>query len=114
MNNPAFWQALDRLISASEIVIDRPKGSPHPRFPSRIYPLDYGYLAGTASMDGDGIDLWRGSDPAQRLDAVVCTVDLMKRDSEIKLLIGCTEDEKAAVMRWHNDSDMMKAILIER
>ena len=114
MNNPAFWQALDRLISASEIVIDRPKGSAHPRFPSRIYPLDYGYLAGTASMDGDGIDLWRGSDPAQRLDAVVCTVDLMKRDSEIKLLIGCTEDEKAAVMRWHNDSDMMKAILIER
>ena len=114
MNNPAFWQALDRLISASEIVIDRPKGSAHPRFPSRIYPLDYGYLAGTASMDGDGIDLWRGSDPAQRLDAVVCTVDLMKRDSEIKLLIGCTEEEKAAVMRWHNDSDMMKAILIER
>ena len=114
MNNPAFWHALDRLMSASEIVIDRPKGSPHPRFPSRIYPLDYGYLAGTASMDGDGIDLWRGSDPAQRLDAVVCTVDLMKRDSEIKLLIGCTKDEKAAVMRWHNDSDMMKAILIER
>ena len=114
MNNPAFWQALDCLISASEIVIDRPKGSAHPRFPSRIYPLDYGYLAGTASMDGDGIDLWRGSDPAQRLDAVVCTVDLMKRDSEIKLLIGCTKDEKAAVMRWHNDSDMMKAILIER
>ena len=114
MNNPAFWHALDRLMSASEIVIDRPKGSPHPCFPSRIYPLDYGYLAGTASMDGDGIDLWRGSDPAQRLDAVVCTVDLMKRDSEIKLLIGCTEEEKAAVMRWHNDSDMMKAILIER
>ena len=114
MNNPAFWQALDRLISASDIVIDRPKGSAHPRFPSRIYPLDYGYLAGTASMDGDGIDLWRGTAPAQRLDAVVCTVDLMKRDSEIKLLIGCTEDEKAAVMRWHNDSDMMKAILIER
>lgn len=114
MNNPAFWQALDRLISASEIVIDRPKGSAHPRFPSRIYPLDYGYLAGTASMDGDGIDLWRGTAPTQRLDAVVCTVDLMKRDSEIKLLIGCTEDEKAAVMRWHNDSDMMKAILIER
>lgn len=114
MNNPAFWQALDRLIAASDIVIDRPKGSAHPRFPSRIYPLDYGYLAGTASMDGDGIDLWHGTAPTQRLDAVVCTVDLMKRDSEIKLLIGCTEEEKAAVMRWHNDSDMMKAILIER
>ena len=25
-----------------------------------------------------------------------------------------TEEEKAAVLRWHNDSDLMKAILIER
>lgn len=114
MNNPAFWQALDRLIDSSEIIIDRPKGSAHPRFPSRIYPLDYGYLAGTASMDGDGIDLWRGTDPAQHLDAVVCTVDLMKRDSEIKLLIGCTEEEMEIAYEFHNDSEYMKGLLIRR
>lgn len=114
MDNPAFWLALDRLMAASKLVIDRPKGSAHPRFPSRIYPLDYGYLAETTSMDGDGIDVWLGSDAERRLDCIVCTVDLMKRDSEIKLLIGCTEEEKAAVLRWHNDSDLMKAILIER
>ena len=65
-------------------------------------------------MDGDGIDVWRGSDPAQRLDGVVCTVDLMKRDSEIKLLIGCTEEEKTKILEFHNDSEYMKGILIER
>jgi inorganic pyrophosphatase len=39
-----FWQALDSLISMSEIVIDRPRGTTHPRYPDFIYPLDYGYL----------------------------------------------------------------------
>ena len=28
---------------------------------SVVYPLDYGYLQGTSSSDGEGIDVWRGS-----------------------------------------------------
>lgn len=112
--NPAFWFALDRLVQTSQIVIDRPKGSAHPRYPDMIYPVDYGYLQGTASMDGEGIDVWRGTDPAQRVDAVVCTVDLLKQDSEIKILIGCTEEEKVLVCETHNDSEYMKGLLIRR
>ena len=110
---PAFWNALDELIANSEIVIDRPKGSVHPRFPGFIYPLDYGYLKDTASMDGGGIDVWLGSGE-KKLDAIVCTVDRMKRDSEIKLLIGCTEEEKELVLRTHNESQYMKGLLIRR
>lgn len=109
-----FWTALDRLIEASTLMIDRPKGSAHPRFSKCIYPLDYGYLEGTSAMDGGGIDVWRGSDPEQRLTALICTVDLMKKDSEIKLLIGCTEAELQAVMNFHNDSEYMKGLLIRR
>jgi len=108
-----FWRALDALADGSEIVIDRPKGSAHPRFPGFIYPVDYGYLKDTASMDGEGIDVWLGSGE-RRLDAIVCTVDLMKRDSEIKLLIGFTEEEKALVCETHNESPYMKGILIRR
>lgn len=114
MDNNEFWNALDRLIQESQIVIDRPKGSTHPRFPHVCYPLDYGYLAGTASMDGDGIDLWRGSLQTQTADAVICTVDLMKRNSEIKLMLGCTEEEKRIILDFHNDSPYMKGILIQR
>ena len=51
-----FWKALDELVNTSEIVIDRPKGSTHPRFPNFIYRVDYGYLKNTASMDGAGIE----------------------------------------------------------
>ena len=114
MYTSEFWAALDKLAESSRIVIDRPKGSRHPRFTEYIYPLDYGYLEGTSSMDGGGIDVWRGSDPEQRLTALICTVDLMKRDSEIKLLIGCTEAELQAVINFHNDSEFMKGLLVRR
>ena len=112
--NAEFWNALDQLLAKSRIVIDRPKGSAHPRYPHMIYPLDYDYLADTSAMDGDGIDVWLGSDPARTLDALICTVDLIKRDSEIKLLIGCTEAEKQLALAQHNDSEFMKGMLIRR
>ena len=47
-------------------------------------------------------------------DAVICTIDLLKKDSEIKILIGCTEEEKAIIMRFHNDSEYMKGTIIHR
>ncbi len=112
-DSEAFWNALDELVNSSEIVIDRPKGSAHPRFPDFIYPVDYGYLKNTASMDGAGIDVWLGSGE-KRIDAVMCIVDLMKRDSEIKILIGCTEEEKTEIYRTHNETQYMKGVLIRR
>lgn len=112
--NNDFWQAIDTLVSSAKIVIDRPKGSVHPRYPSIRYDVDYGYIADTASMDGAGIDVWCGSVEGGRCDAIICTVDLWKRDSEIKLLIGCTEEEKEIVYNFHNASEMMKGIMIRR
>ena len=111
--NEDFGDALDELVSNSEIVIDRPKGSAHPRFPDFIYKVDYGYLKDTASMDGSGIDVWVGSGD-KKIDAIMCIVDLVKRDSEIKILIGCTEEEKLEVYKTHNETQYMKGILIRR
>jgi len=108
-----FWKALDELVNNSEIIIDRPKGTAHPKYPNYIYPIDYGYLKNTSSMDGAGIDVWRGSNQ-KKIDAIICTVDLMKKDSEIKILIGCTEEEKAIVYETHNETQFMKGILIRR
>jgi inorganic pyrophosphatase len=65
-------------------------------------------------MDGSGIDVWRGTDTSGKIDAIVCTVDLQKKDSEIKILIGCNAAEKALIMDFHNRSEWMKGILIER
>ena len=100
-----FWTALDKLVEQSEIIIDRPKGSVHPVHPDFIYQVDYGFLRNTSSMDREGIDIWAGSDP---------TADLLKRDSEIKILLDCMEEEKMLIYKAHNDTSCMKGILIRR
>jgi hypothetical protein len=62
------------------------------------------------------IDGWHRllSDPkgtnGDSIDAIICTVDLMKKDSEIKILIGRSEDEKELVLDAHNNSEYMKGI----
>lgn len=109
----AFWKMLDSLVRDSEIVTDRPKGTVHPKYPDFVYEVDYGYLKDTSSMDGAGIDVWVGSGE-KRVDAVMCTVDCLKRDLEIKILIGCTEEEKLSVYRVHNETQYMKGIMIRR
>jgi inorganic pyrophosphatase len=108
-----FWLALDQLIASSEITVDRPKGSAHPRYPDFIYPVDYGYLANTQTMGGGGLDVWVGSLPDRALTAVICTVDLVKRDAELKLLLGCTTAEQRAILKVHN-VDAQAGLLVER
>ncbi|MBE6684983.1 MAG: inorganic pyrophosphatase [Ruminococcaceae bacterium] len=112
--NESFWQAIDTLVSSGKIIIDRPKGSTHPRFPEVKYDIDYGYIENTSSMDGGGIDVWRGSLPSNTVGAIICIVDLMKKDSEIKLLVSCTEEEMNTVYEFHNKTEFMKGILIKR
>ncbi len=112
--SPTFWTHLDQLASTCRIVIDRPKGSTHPRYPAMIYPLDYGYLDGTTAGDGAGIDVWVGSVKADRPNAILCTIDLWKRDAEIKILIGCNEGDIETIVNFTNGGDMMRCLVIRR
>ncbi len=109
-----FWMALDELVAGSEIVIDRPKGTAHPKYPDFIYKVDYGYLKNTSSMDGAGIDVWVGTSGEKCIDAIMVIIDLIKRDSEIKILISCTDEEKNIIYQTHNETPYMKGILIRR
>ncbi len=113
MPHSDFWAAIDALVASSRIIIDRPRGSRHPRLPDFAYPLDYGYLEGTTSGDGAGIDIWRGTLPDATATAVICTIDLQKRDMEMKILLGCTPDEIATVEAVHNEGDQ-SALLVTR
>ncbi len=97
-----FWAALEALVASCQVVIDRPAGTAHPRYPAYIYPLDYGYLHDTMAADGAGIDVWVGSLETRQVVGVVCTVDTGKRDAEIKLLLGCTRAEAEIVRDVHN------------
>ena len=103
---------MSQLAQQGRVVVDRPKDSRHPTFPSIVYPFDYGYLADTTSSDGAELDVWLGS-TGRALTGIVCCVDLHKQDVEIKLLLGCNSAETATILNFHNAGDQA-ATLIER
>ena len=113
MTDATFWIKLDRLTAEHQVVVDRPKGSRHPRYPEMVYPLDYGYLEGTTTIDGNGIDIWQGTAVHRQLTSIACTVDMKKKDAEIKLIIGCTEEEISIIEDFHN-GPYQSAIIIKR
>ena len=108
-----YFQTLQKLLDESRIVIDRPKGSVHPKFPDYIYPLDYGYLEGTMSQDGGGIDVWVGSNDPSQISGIIVIVDPIKKDSEIKILLGCNEAEGQLALESNNRGEM-KAFIIKK
>jgi inorganic pyrophosphatase len=108
-----YWDFLERLVETSRLVIDRPRGSAHPRYPDFVYPLDYGYLERTQAIDGGGIDVWLGSLKPRRLTGIVFSVDLLKRDVEVKILLGCSDSDVKTILSDMNQSSM-RAIYIPR
>lgn len=112
LTGKAFWQEMADLTASRPIVIDRPRGKAHPHYPELIYPFDYGYVEGTFSADGDGIDVWIGSQGKGALTGIICTYDTVERDAEIKLLLGCTEDDVKIIMEFI--LDFMRYLYIPR
>jgi inorganic pyrophosphatase len=106
-----FWRTLDSLVASSRVLVERPAGSAHPRYPALIYPLDYGCLESSRASDGDPVDVWLGSLADRRVGAVITTVDLHKRDVETKLLLGCTASEMDMITAFHNQGGQAGRLL---
>ncbi len=107
-----FWDSLDALVRRHVLVIDRPRHTPHPHFPESLYPFDYGYLMSTTGGDGQGVDVWRGSQPTLAVTGAVCTLDLAKGDVELKLLIGCQPWEMEQIYAFHNQGEQAALLLV--
>lgn len=72
------------------VVVDRPLGSRLPDHPDLIYPLNYGYLPGTLSADGEEIDAYIVGEfePLTEYEGVVVAVIRRLNDSEDKLVVA--------------------------
>src|SRR5215204_6940159 len=84
---PHEWRLWERLIDERGIVIDRPRREAHPLYPDMIYPCDYGHVPGTAAADGEGVDVFVGSEHG----GLVGLIDLTHERSGIsepKLLVN--------------------------
>ena len=110
--NHEFWEEIIQLTTTQQAIIDRPKGQPHPRYPEMIYPLDYGYIENTSTSDGGGIDVWIGSLQTKMLTGILCTFDTLKRDAEIKILLGCSAHDVETIINFHDQA--MKILYIPK
>jgi len=113
-NNAFFWQKLDSIYFASSIVITQPQGSTHPTFKNLIYPVDYGYLNETLSQDELGIAIYKGKGSAYLVEAILVAADILKKDIEVKLLVGCSQDEVNQILRFVNQTEYQKTIIVRR
>ncbi|MCQ8829504.1 inorganic pyrophosphatase [Streptomyces malaysiensis] len=109
-----FFAHLDELVASAELVVDRPKGSRHPRVPEAIYPVRYGYLEGTTGGDGDGVDVFVGDASDAGVVGVFLTADLLKRDVEVKILLDCSPQEIEQVHHLLNDVLEIGGLLVPR
>ena len=113
-NNAFFWQKLDTLFFSSKLVVDRPRYTVHYKYSNLVYPVDYGYLSDTTGSDQAPIDVFKGSQKTNQVGAIVVSADKIKKDCEVKLLIGCSEEEEHEVLEFLNQTEFQKAILIHR
>ena|SRR5215211_5927313 len=91
------------------IAIDRPKASRPPGFGDVIYALAR-CVENRNSRKGDGIDVSprsfnsvMGLQAIEILTGILCTFDTLKHDAEIKLLIGCTEEDIQVIRDFHKE-----------
>ncbi len=113
-NNALFWQKIDTLYLSSDLVINRPKNSVHPMYTNLIYPVDYGYLKDLHGENPDHISVYRGSLDATNVSSLVVCADILKRDIEVKLLVGCNNSEVNSILEFLNQTDFQKAVIISR
>ncbi len=72
------------------VLVDRPLGSAHPDYPDLIYPVNYGYVPGIMSPDGEDQDAYiLGVDvPLKRFSGRVIAVIHRLDDVEDKWVVA--------------------------
>ena len=108
------WEAWGRCVAARGVTIDRPARTAHPEHPSVIYPLDYGFIPGTRSTDGEPVDVFVGSG-TQGLVGAILTTNHRKQAREAKLLVDCTPPEIYMAHGFINyDRTLLEGVLVLR
>ena len=84
MNNRTY------LGQTVTVTMDRPLGSAHPKYPERIYPINYGYIEGTTSGDGEALDAYvlGVTEPLQSFTGTVCAIIHRTNDDDDKLVVA--------------------------
>ncbi len=113
-NNAFFWQKVDSLYLSGTRKIIKKKGEIHDTFKNLVYPLDYARIEDMKSVSGHGVAVYLGSENRNKVSALVVAADILEKELDVKVLAGCTEEEIEEVLRYLNQTEFQKTVLIKR
>ena len=97
------------------VTMDRPLGSKHPKH-GFVYPINYGYIAGTISGDGEELDAYvLGEDkPLNTFTGKVIAIIHRTNDNDDKLVVTNGKDFSDEQIReaTHFQEQWFKSIII--
>lgn len=72
------------------VTVDRPLGSFHPKYPELYYPVNYGYIKGTMSPDGEEQDAYilGVNKPLSEFTGKIIAKICRKDDNEFKWVVA--------------------------
>ena len=87
-------ESLIKIGSIVTVTVDRPLGSYHPTHKDLFYPINYGYISGTVSGDGEEIDAYiLGVDkPISEFTGKIIAVIHRLNDVEDKYVVASEND----------------------
>jgi len=110
-NNAYFWQKVDTLYLSSGYRLTKKKGETHDEFKNLVYPLDYGKVNANGEK---GVSVYAGSLNRNKVTSLVISADILAKELDVKILAGCTDEETDEVLRFLNQTEFQKTILIKR
>jgi len=113
LNNAYFWQKIDTLYLSGNLVMTRKKGERHPEFSNLVYPTDYGRLEDTNAVN-KGVSVYVGSGSKTKISGLIIAADILVKELDVKILAGCTDEEIEQILRFLNQTDYQKTVLIKR
>ena len=67
-----------------------------------------------AESNEGGIAVYRGSEKSSMVKTAVVAADILQKEIDVKLLVGCSKAEEDLILRFLNQTDFQKTILIRR
>lgn len=114
-NNAYFWQKIDTLLFSLAYEKRREPGEVHPQFSNLIYPLEYGHLIDEDDSSHEiPIGIFKGSASNRQVNAIVVCADILQKDLDVKMLMGCNAEEEISILEFLNQTEFQKTILIRR
>ena len=112
-NNAYFWQKVDTLYSFGDYKVVYRKGDRNERYPSLVYPCDFGYVKALDSDEDISMEVFKG-EHGRTIDALIICADILMKRFEVKALIGLNDAEQEEVLRFLDQTEFQKCVYVRR